>query len=132
MKAADPTIKIGVVVTESWKDRAEVLLNALKKANLWQFVVEGYQGWTPKMLATLKELGVTPDWVSFHHYPQVISGTENDARLLQSTASWATDAAALRGHLNTYFGSSATNVELLCTENNSNPAEYRQTNHQPR
>src|SRR5262249_40432457 len=114
MKAADPNIKIGVVVTESWKDRAEVLLGALKRVNLWDFIVEGYQGWTPKMLASLRELGVTPDWVSFHHYPQSLSGTENDARLLQSTSNWARDAAALRRHLNNYFGLESTNVEMHC------------------
>jgi hypothetical protein len=121
MKAADPNIKIGVVVTETWKDRAEVLIDALKQGKLRDFIVEGYQGWTPKMLATLRELGVTPDWVSFHHYPQSISGSENDARLLQSTSNWAPDAAALRQHLNTYFGAGSTNVEMLCTENNSIP-----------
>jgi hypothetical protein len=73
------------------------------------------------MLATLHQLGVTPDWVSLHHYPQVFPGREDDARLLQSTTRWAALAAPLRQHLKTYFGPAHTNVEMLCTENNSVP-----------
>jgi hypothetical protein len=121
MKAVDPTIKVGVVVTENWMERADVLVNALKRCNLREFIVEGYQGWTPKMFATLKQLGVTPDWVSVHYYPQCWPGRENDAQLLQSTAKWAALAAPLRQHLKTYFGAAHTNVEMLCTENNSVP-----------
>src|SRR5262249_11280166 len=82
---------------------------------------EGYQGWTPKMLATLNRLGVTPDWVSLHYYSQVMPGRENDAWLLQSTTKWAALAAPLRQHLKNYFGEAHTNVEMLCTENNSTP-----------
>ena len=69
MKAADPTIKIGVVVAMTWKERAGVLLDALKQMQLGTFITEGYQGWTPKMLATLKQLGVRPDFVICHRYP---------------------------------------------------------------
>jgi hypothetical protein len=73
------------------------------------------------MLATLQLLGVTPDWVSVHYYPQVMPGHENDARLLQSTTKWASLAGQLRQHLKSYFGDAYTNVEMLCTENNSVP-----------
>jgi hypothetical protein len=121
MKAADPAIKVGVVVTENWAERAGVPISALKKCNLRAFIVEGYQGWTPKMLATLKLLGVAPDWVSVHYYPQGLPGCENDARLLQSTRKWTALAAPLRQHLKNYFGDAHTNVEMLCTENNSTP-----------
>jgi hypothetical protein len=121
MKAVDPSIRIGVVVTENWAERAEVPLNALKKFHLREFIVEGYQGWTPKMLATLRQLGATPDWVSLHYYPQVMPDHENDSRLLQSTTKWAALAAPLRQHLKNYFGDAHTNVEMLCTENNSVP-----------
>jgi alpha-L-arabinofuranosidase len=121
MKTVDPSIKVGVVVTENWAERAEVPLNALKKFHLREFIVEGYQGWTPKLLATLNRLGVTPDWVSLHYYPQVMPGHENDARLLQSTTKWAALARPLRQHLKNYFGEAHTNVEMLCTENNSAP-----------
>ena len=95
MKAADLAIKIGVVVTVSWKERAGVLLDALKQMQIGTFVTQGYQGWTPTLLATLKQLGVTPDFVICPRYPQNISGFENDARLLQSTARWTADAAAV-------------------------------------
>jgi alpha-N-arabinofuranosidase len=121
MKAVDPAIKVGVVVTENWAERVGVLINALKKCNPREFIVEGYQGWTPKMLATLKQFGVTPDWVSVHYYPQGLPGCENDARLLQSTRKWTALAAPLRQHLKNYFGDAHTNVEMLCTENNSTP-----------
>jgi len=119
MKAADPAIKIGVVAAVNWKERADVLLDALKQLQIGTFITEGYQGWTPKMLATLKELGVTPDFAICHRYPVSLSGWENDASLLQSTAQWRADAAALRRQLDTYYGAASTNVELLCTENNS-------------
>jgi len=119
MKAADPTIKIGVVVAVNWKERAGVLLDALKQLQIRTFIAEGYQGWTPKLLATLKQLGVTPDFVIAHRYPVSFSGSENDASLLQSTAQWTADAEGLRRLLKTYFGHANTNVEVLCTENNS-------------
>jgi alpha-L-arabinofuranosidase len=95
MKAADPAIKIGVVVA-----------------------AEGYRDWTPKMLAQLKQLGVTPDFVIHHLYPQYAGG-ENDARLLQSTAQWTADATKLRAQLKNCFGDGHTHIELICTENNS-------------
>jgi alpha-L-arabinofuranosidase len=119
MKAVDPSIKIGVVVTERWTERAGVPIDSLRSGNLREFIVEGYQGWTPRMLATLNELGAMPDWVSLHYYPQSWPGHENDARLLQSSTKWAALAAPLRRHLKTCFGAAHTNIEMLCTENNS-------------
>jgi hypothetical protein len=119
MKAADPSIKIGVVITESYKDRIGVVLDALQALKLGEFITQGYRGWTPTLLATLKQLGVMPDFVICHRYPISLSGWENDAFLLQSTARWTEDAAAARRQLKTYFGAANTNVELLCTENNS-------------
>jgi hypothetical protein len=119
MKAADPSIKVGVVVSENWMERGGLFTNALRKGDLREFIVQGYQGWTPKMFATLKQLGVRPDWVSLHYYPPVLPGRENDARLLQFSSAWARLAASLRKDLKTYFGDAHTNVEMLCTENNS-------------
>jgi hypothetical protein len=119
MKAADPSIKIGAVVAMNWKERAGVVLDALKQMQIGTFITEGYQGWTPKLLATLKQLGVMPDFMICHRYPVSLSGWENDASLLQSTAQWTADAAAVRRQLKTYFGAANTNVEILCTENNS-------------
>ncbi len=119
MKAADPTIKTGVVVPMTWQERAGVLLDALRQLQLGRFVTEGYQGWTPKLLATLAQLGVRPDFVVGHRYPVCLPGWENDASLLQAAPKWTPDAAGLRRQLRTYFGTAHTNVELLCTENNS-------------
>ena len=119
MKAVDPSIKIGVVITESFRDRIGVPLDALANLKLGEFLTQGYRGWTPTLLATLKELGVTPDFVICHRYPESVPGCEDDAYLLQSTTRWTADAAAARQQLRTYFGSAGTNVELLCTENNS-------------
>jgi hypothetical protein len=80
---------------------------------------QSHNGWTPVLLATLKSLGVTPDFVVYHRYPQA-PGSENDTGLLQSSGTWAADAADLRRQLNDYLGATpAAGVELICTENNS-------------
>ena len=70
------------------------------------------------MLTTMKNLGVLPDFIIHHVYPQNSSG-ESDPLLLQSAISWAADAADLRQQLQDYLGAQHTNVELICTENNS-------------
>jgi hypothetical protein len=70
------------------------------------------------LLTTLSSLGVTPDFVIYHRYAQA-PGAENDATLLQSSITWSNDAADLRQQLSDYLGAPATNVELVCTENNS-------------
>jgi alpha-N-arabinofuranosidase len=114
MRAADPAIKIGVVV-EAGEDKYASHTNHPATNPRTEKI---HTGWTPVMLATLKQLGVTPDFVIYHRYPQN-PGKENDAGLLQSTATWTTDAADLRRQLKDYLGDAATNVELVCTENNS-------------
>jgi hypothetical protein len=115
MKAADPTIKIGVVVTpgetnydNGYHDHPAV------NPRTGQTVY----GWTPVLLATLRSLGVTPDFVVHHRYPQW-SGVESDPLLLQDSVGWAADAADLRQQLKDYLGAGASGVELVCTENNS-------------
>jgi hypothetical protein len=62
-------------------------------------------------------LGATPDFAIFHLYPQ--SGSDSDPILLQGTGSWTNNAANLRMMISDYFGPGGTNIELLCTENNS-------------
>ncbi|HZR21038.1 MAG TPA: IPT/TIG domain-containing protein [Verrucomicrobiae bacterium] len=121
MKAVDPTIKIGVPVvigedTPSWdnyKDHPAV--NALTG--------QTHYGWTPVMLATLKGLGVAPDFLVYHRYPEDTEAgqpsPDNDATLLQTASGWANDAADLRGQITAYFGAGGQSIELLCTENNS-------------
>lgn len=114
MKAVDPSIKIGAVVVaddDSFANYAdESVVNPRTGAT--------HQGWNAVMLATLKQLGVTPDFVIYHRYEQGPGG-ESDAFLLNSARTWPNDAAAIRATLNDYLGSTASQVELICTENNS-------------
>ncbi|MGA9773181.1 MAG: BACON domain-containing carbohydrate-binding protein [Blastocatellia bacterium] len=114
MKAVDPTIKVGVVVVTGEDSYANYTDHTVVNPRTGQ----SHNGWTPVMLATLKTLGVTPDFVIYHKYDQG-PGAEDDAGLLQSAKSWTNDAANLRQQLNDYLGAQAANVELVCTENNS-------------
>lgn len=115
MKAADPTIKIGVPVDAS-ETSYDNGYTSHPVVNPRTGAIRN--GWTPVMLVTLKGLGVIPDFLIYHRYAQG-PGSESDAGLLQSNGSWATDASRLRQIPNDYLGAAATNVELLCTENNS-------------
>src|SRR5229473_2474061 len=62
-----------------------------------------HNGWTPVLLTTLKNLGVTPDFAIYHRYEQA-PGQESDSLLLQSAKSWPNDAANLRQQLSDYLG----------------------------
>lgn len=115
MKAVDPTIKIGVVVVPG--EDAYANNKAHPATNPRTGAV--HHGWTPVVLATLKSLGITPDFVIDHRYEQS-PGQESDATLLQSAATWPAEIAGLRQQLNDYLGADAArNVEIVVTENNS-------------
>src|SRR6266511_3077862 len=114
MKADDGTIKIGAVVITGEDNYANYTDHPAVNPRTGQ----AHNGWTPVMLATLRSLGVTPDFLIFHRYSQAPGG-ESDAGLLQSSGTWVTDAADLRQQLNDYLGTNAAGVELVCTENNS-------------
>jgi hypothetical protein len=114
MKAVDPTIHIGVVVTPGDDSYANNTSHPAINARTGQ----AHNGWTPVLLATLNSLGVTPDFLIHHRYPQY-SGAESDEGLLLSSAGWSSDAATLRQEISDYFGTGGTNIELVCTENNS-------------
>ena len=114
MKAVDPTIKIGVVVTTG--EDSYTNNRSHPATNPRTGVV--HNGWTPVVLATLKSLNTIPDYVIYHRYEQN-PGQESDARLLQSASTWKNDATDLRRQLTDYLGSDAAGVEILCTENNS-------------
>jgi hypothetical protein len=116
MKAADPSIKIGVVVITGEDTDANGYTNHPATNAVTGQV---HYGWTPVVLSTLRQLGVTPDFAIYHWYPEY-TGTESDPFLLQGTSNWIGDAADLRGQITDYFGSAGTNIELLVTENNSN------------
>jgi alpha-L-arabinofuranosidase len=119
MRAADPTIKIGVVVTTGEDANANGYTNHPATNSATGQV---HYGWTPVLLSTLRQLGVTPDFAIYHWYPEY-TDTESDPFLLQGTGNWLGDAADLRAQITDYFGPAGTNIELLCTENNSNAGE---------
>jgi alpha-N-arabinofuranosidase len=114
MKAVDPTIKIGVVVTPGEDSYANNFNHPVvnPRTGLTHY------GWTPVLLATLKSLGVTPDFAIHHRYPQNPGG-ESDQGLLLSSSGWASDAGNLRQMISDYTGANGTNIEIVCTENNS-------------
>lgn len=126
MKAVDPTIKIGVVVLanedelDSKSPQTPLVTNPRTGG--------AKKGWTPRVLARLKELGVTPDAVIYHRYEQAPKADavtwggayENDTTLLQKAKTWPTDAAAIRQMITDYLGATeGAKVEILVTENNS-------------
>src|SRR5437867_498931 len=114
MKAVDPTVKIGAVAVTGEDSYANYTDHPATNLRTGQT----HNGWTPVMLSVLGSLGVTPDFIIHHRYPQA-PGAESDGGLLQSSSSWAADAADLRQQLNDYLGTAAAAVELVCTENNS-------------
>jgi alpha-L-arabinofuranosidase len=116
MRAADPTIKIGVVATPG-EGSYNNGYNSHPAIN--PRTGQTNYGWTPVLLTTLKSLGVTPDFVVHHRYPEY-TDSESDPFVLQDSVGWAGDAADLRQQIVDYFGAGGTNIELVCTENNSN------------
>ena len=114
MKAIDPTIKIGAVAVPGEDSYA----NNTNHPVVNPVTGVTHNGWTPVMLATLNSLGVTPDFLIYHRYPQNPGG-ESDQGLLLSNGTWSSDAADLRQQLNDYLGAAGPGVELDNTENNS-------------
>ena len=115
MKAVDPTIKVGIVVTT---DEDSYSNNYTDHPAKNPRTGQTHHGWTSVMLSTLKNLGVTPDFVSYHKYING-PGQEDDATLLQSTRSWTVDIANIRTMLSDYLGTDGTKVEIMATEHNS-------------
>lgn len=136
MKAKDPTIKIGAVAVpgeDSYVNYStELVTNPVTGLT--------HSGWTPVMLTTFKKMGVYPDFLIYHDYPEYTSSGSNstdcDALLMQvadnycpSTLSdWASAAQNLRMQLTDYLGApTGSNIQLCVTENNSDAgAEGRQ------
>jgi hypothetical protein len=122
MKAVDPTIKVGVVAVPSETDYAN---GHTSHPATNPRTGTANNGWTPVMLATLKSLGVTPDFLIYHRYEQAPAADqpnnpETDAGLLQKAKTWPQDAATLRQQLTDYLGAvEGAKVELVVTENNS-------------
>ena len=116
MKMVDPTIKVGIVVApgeDGYQNgyTAHPVVNPRTGAT--------HYGWTPQVLTFLKNMGITPDFAVHHVYPEYTGG-ESDPLLLQASVNWAIDTTDLRQQITDYFGPPGTNIELVCTENNSN------------
>jgi alpha-L-arabinofuranosidase len=125
MKAADPTIKVGIVVINGENNFANNTIHPAINPRTGTT----NNGWTPVLLTTLKTLGVTPDFAVYHYYAQYtdpnaspVPAADSDPILLQASVNWARDAADLRQQITDYFGPGGTNIELICTENNSDPS----------
>jgi len=116
MKAADPTIKVGVVVTTGEDNNANGYTSH-PATNLTTGQI--HYGWMPVVMSTLQSLGVQPDFAIYHWYPEY-TDSEVDETLLAGAGNWSGDYANLRGMETNYFGPDGTNIELLITENNSN------------
>jgi hypothetical protein len=114
MKAIDRSIKIGAVVVAD----EDSFANYADESTVNPRTGATHQGWNAVLLATLKQLGVTPDFVIYHRYEQGPGG-ESDSFLLNSARTWPHDATAIRTMVNDYLGAAGRNVELVVTENNS-------------
>lgn len=113
MKAVDPTIKVAAVIEASEDNSShypETVINPRTGA--------AHSGFSAVMLATFKEIGVTPDIVVYHRYEQGPGG-ESDSYLLNSSTGWKANAQAIRQMLNDYLGDAGPQVEIDSTENNS-------------
>jgi hypothetical protein len=133
MKAAYPNVPIKVGVVAVPGEDSDV--NNENHAVVNPVTGQTHYGWTPVMLATLKSLGVTPDFLIYHFYWQYTTSgwsfysesPDSDALLLQvaenpcplTWTDWASAAANLRLQITDYIGSAGTNIELCVTENNS-------------
>jgi hypothetical protein len=130
MKAADPSIRIGFVAAPGEDSYSN---GYTSHPALNPRTGQTHYGWVPVMLTTLKGLGVTPDFLAHHRYPEFTdsahpSNSDSDPFLLQCSTAWFNDAAHLRQEISDYFGPAGTNIELLCSENNSDAgAQGRQS-----
>lgn len=129
MKAADSNIKVGVVSAPGEDNYANYTDHPATNSVTGKV----HYGWTPVMLSTLKSLGVTPDFLIYHLYPEYtptnipVAADDSDPLVLQASSQVAGDAANLRMMISDYFGTGGSNIELVCTENNSDAgAEGRQ------
>jgi alpha-L-arabinofuranosidase len=136
MKAVDPTIKIGVVVVPGEDSYTNDMAHLVTNPVTGQI----HYGWTPVMLTTFKQLGIYPDFLIYHFYPEYTgsgsNSTDSDPLLLQvagnpnpaTYADWAGAASSLRLQVTDYLGAPGSNIELCVTENDSDSgAQGRQS-----
>lgn len=103
MKAVDPTIKIGVVLTAP---------------NNWPDGVTGSASPLPWNQTVLSTACSSIDVAIVHWYPQN-PGNENDASLLSDSSQIASMVSTLRSELTQFCGAHASAVQIMVTETNS-------------
>jgi hypothetical protein len=115
MKAVDPTINVGIdgyPGEDAYGNGTHAVPNPNEGNSL-------HSGWTAVVLATLKSLAVTPDFIVDHIYPEN-PGSECDSVLLQSGGQIGSQAANVRKMVTDYVGGAAgAGIELDVTELNS-------------
>ncbi|TDY46241.1 alpha-L-arabinofuranosidase [Alicyclobacillus sacchari] len=112
MKAQDPSIQIGAVLTMpyNWP---------------WGATVNGNDDWNSTVL---KAIGKDIDFVDVHWYPES-PGQETDAGLLADTDQIPAMITELRKEIDEYAGSNAKNVQIFVTEtNNTSSTPGQQSN----
>lgn len=112
MKAIDPTIRVGAVSTPG----EDAFANYPNEVVTNPVTGQKHSGWTAVMLSTMNGLGVAPDFIIYHRYPEY----ENDCdfTLLTGNSGWYSDMSDLRQQLNDYLGSAGVPTQIMCTENN--------------
>lgn len=119
MKAADPSIRIGVVVSDGETNYSN---GYTQHSVINPRTGKTVDGWTPVVLSNLKHLGIVPDFLIYHFYPEY-TGEESDPLLLQVSSKWTALAADLRQQVRDYYGAGGDGIEILVTENNSNAGD---------
>jgi hypothetical protein len=115
MKAQSPTILVGAVATPG----EDAFANYASTESVTNPVTQAkHSGWTPVMLANLAKLGVHPDFIIYHRYPEY--DIDCDYTLLAGDNGFSSDIADLQTQLNDYLGAAAKGVQIFCTEINSN------------
>jgi hypothetical protein len=113
MKSADPSALVGAVIVANEDDYANYSDESATNPRTGQV----HHGWSAVMLATMARLGVHPDFVAYHRYPE--DYFDCDYSLLLDNVNWAKDMAAIRQMLADYLGPASNSTALMCTENNS-------------
>ncbi len=103
MKAADPSIKIGVVVTMPFNENNQDGKN-------------GFQSWNPEVLGACGDL---IDFVSPHWYPFSPGSEGDDLLLYDKVGGIASMAETMRSQINAFCGANAAHVKIIVSETNS-------------
>jgi hypothetical protein len=112
MKAASPTILIGAPAAPG----EDAYANYPAEAVTNPVTGVAHSGWTPVMLATLKGLGIQPDFLIYHRYPEF--DTDCDFTLLTTNGTFVSDVESLRQMLTDYSGTVGKPTKIFCTETN--------------